>query len=72
MASIRIGCILFFEAVFNAPTAIHIILFTIGTEADAKNGDPINYLVAMKYLETFKEMAGGQDNKTVFCKEGGF
>jgi regulator of protease activity HflC (stomatin/prohibitin superfamily) len=36
------------------------------TEAVAKNGDPINYLVAMKYLETFKEMVGGQDNKTVY------
>jgi regulator of protease activity HflC (stomatin/prohibitin superfamily) len=36
------------------------------TEAIAKNGDPINYLVAMKYLETFKEMVGGQDNKTVY------
>ena len=36
------------------------------TEAVAKNGDPINYLVAMKYLETFKEMVSGEDNKTVY------
>jgi regulator of protease activity HflC (stomatin/prohibitin superfamily) len=36
------------------------------TDAIAKNGDPINYLVAMKYLETFKEMVSGQDNKTVY------
>jgi len=36
------------------------------TEAVAKNGDPINYLVAMKYLETFKEMVGGENNKTVY------
>ncbi|MCE4566740.1 SPFH/Band 7/PHB domain protein [Maribellus sp. CM-23] len=36
------------------------------TEAISKNGDPINYLVAMKYLETFKEMVSGQDNKTVY------
>ncbi len=36
------------------------------TEAVAKNGDPINYLVAMKYLETFKEMVSGKDNKTVY------
>lgn len=36
------------------------------TEAIAKNGDPINYLVAMKYLETFKEMVSGEDNKTVY------
>ncbi len=36
------------------------------TDAVAKNGDPINYLVAMKYLETFKEMVSGKDNKTVY------
>lgn len=36
------------------------------TEAIAKNGDPVNYLVAMKYLETFKEMVSGKDNKTVY------
>lgn len=36
------------------------------TSAIAKNGDPINYLVAMKYLETFKEMVGGENNKTVY------
>jgi regulator of protease activity HflC (stomatin/prohibitin superfamily) len=36
------------------------------TEAVSKNGDPINYLVAMKYLETFKEMVSGKDNKTVY------
>jgi len=36
------------------------------TEAVAKNGDPINYLVALKYLETFKEMVSGEDNKTVY------
>lgn len=36
------------------------------TEAVAKNGDPINYLVAMKYLETLREMVTGKDNKTVY------
>lgn len=36
------------------------------TKAVAQNGDPINYLVAMKYLETFKEMVSGEDNKTVY------
>jgi len=29
-------------------------------------GDPINYLVAMKYLETLKEMTSGEDNKVVY------
>ena len=36
------------------------------TEAVAKNGDPINYLIAMKYLETFREMVSGENNKTVY------
>ncbi len=36
------------------------------TEAIEQKGDPVNYLVAMKYLETFKEMVEGKDNKTVF------
>lgn len=28
--------------------------------------DPVNYLLAVKYIETLKEVAGGQDNKTVY------
>ncbi len=36
------------------------------TEAIEKNGDPVNYLVAMKYLETFREMVEGKDNKTIY------
>lgn len=36
------------------------------TDAVAKNGDPINYLVAMKYLETFRQMVEGKDNKTIY------
>jgi len=33
---------------------------------DAENGDPINYLIASKYIETLQEMVSGQDNKTVY------
>lgn len=36
------------------------------TEAVENTGDPINYLVAMKYLETLKEMTSGEDNKVVY------
>lgn len=36
------------------------------TEAIENTGDPINYLVAMKYLETLKEMTSGEDNKVVY------
>ena len=36
------------------------------TDAVAKNGDPINYLVAIKYIETLSQMVEGKDNKIVY------
>ncbi|MGI6719027.1 MAG: SPFH domain-containing protein [Bacteroidales bacterium] len=37
------------------------------SEAVADRGaDPVNYLLAIKYIETLKEIAGGQNNKTVY------
>ena len=37
------------------------------TEAVADGGaDPVNYLLAVKYIESLKEIAGGQENKTVY------
>jgi regulator of protease activity HflC (stomatin/prohibitin superfamily) len=30
------------------------------------NGDPINYLIAVRYIETLKEMVSGQNNKVVY------
>jgi len=36
-------------------------------EAVADRGaDPVNYLLAVKYIETLREVAGGQQNKTVY------
>ena len=36
-------------------------------EAVADRGaDPVNYLLAVKYIETLKEVAGGQESKTVY------
>lgn len=32
----------------------------------ASNGDPTNYLIAMKYLETLQEMTSGKDNKVIY------
>jgi regulator of protease activity HflC (stomatin/prohibitin superfamily) len=29
-------------------------------------GDPVNYLVAIRYIDTFKEMVSGKDNKLVY------
>lgn len=37
------------------------------TEAVSSGGaDPVNYLLAVKYIETLKEIASGQQNKTVY------
>jgi len=33
---------------------------------DSKNGDPVNYLIATKYIDTLQEMVSGQDNKTIY------
>lgn len=38
----------------------------ISQAVETKNGDPINYLIAMKYIETLKEMVSGEDNKTIY------
>ena len=31
-----------------------------------KKGDPVNYLIAVRYIDTLKEMTSGKDNKTVY------
>lgn len=31
-----------------------------------RGADPVNYLLAVKYIETLKDIAGGQSNKTVY------
>jgi regulator of protease activity HflC (stomatin/prohibitin superfamily) len=31
-----------------------------------KSGNPMSYLIAMRYLETLKEMTSGEDNKTIY------
>jgi regulator of protease activity HflC (stomatin/prohibitin superfamily) len=30
------------------------------------NGDPVNYLIAVRYIDTLKEMVSGKDNKMVY------
>jgi regulator of protease activity HflC (stomatin/prohibitin superfamily) len=42
--------------------AIKLVTSAINT----KNGDPINYLIATKYIETLQKMVSGQDNKTIY------
>ncbi len=37
------------------------------TEAiSAGQGDPVNYLIAIRYIETLKEMVSGKDNKVIY------
>jgi regulator of protease activity HflC (stomatin/prohibitin superfamily) len=36
------------------------------TNAIKSKGDPVNYLVAIRYIDTLKEMVSGQDNKMVY------
>ncbi|MDR0604194.1 MAG: SPFH/Band 7/PHB domain protein [Bacteroidales bacterium] len=31
-----------------------------------QNGDPVNYLVAIRYIDTLKEMVSGKDNKMIY------
>lgn len=42
--------------------AIENITKAIGSE----NSDPVNYLIAVRYLETLKDMTSGKDNKTIY------
>jgi len=42
--------------------AIKLVTNAVNTE----NGDPINYLIATKYIETLQKMVSGQDNKTIY------
>ena len=43
--------------------AIRLVAETIKETA---KGDPVNYLIAQKYLETLEKMTQGEDSKTVF------
>lgn len=36
------------------------------TDAIASKGDPANYLIAVRYIDTLKEMVSGQDNKVIY------
>lgn len=38
----------------------------ISSAVSSTGSDPVNYLLAVKYIETLKEIAAGQQNKTVY------
>ena len=38
----------------------------VSNEIKGFSGDPVQYLIAQRYLETLQEMTSGKDNKTVY------
>ena len=38
----------------------------VSDEIKTFSGDPVQYLIAQRYLETLQEMTSGKDNKTVY------
>ncbi|PTN08087.1 SPFH domain-containing protein [Mangrovibacterium marinum] len=38
----------------------------VSNSVDSQHGNPINYLIATKYIETLEEMVSGKDNKTIY------
>jgi len=36
------------------------------TDAVTTKGDPVNYLIAVRYVDTLKEMVSGKDNKVIY------
>ncbi len=40
--------------------------FKVIAENVAEKGDPINYLIAIRYVDTLKNMVTGQDNKVIY------
>lgn len=62
--------------ILRAEGEAQAIILNAQAEADAiirvakavaqSNTDPATYMLAMKYIETLKEMTSGQDNKTVY------
>lgn len=41
-------------------------LKTITDAITSEGGDPVNYMVALKYIEAFEKMVSGKDNKVVY------
>jgi regulator of protease activity HflC (stomatin/prohibitin superfamily) len=51
--------------ILNAKAEADAIL-RVAEAVSKSNVDPATYILAMKYIETLKEMTSGQDNKTVY------
>jgi len=54
------------EARIKVATAEKEAIDRITEAISASKGDPANYLIAVRYIETLKEMVSGQNNKVVY------
>lgn len=54
------------EAIKAVAEAEAAALKSIGEAVKETNGDPMQYLIAMKYIETLEKMVSGKDNKVVY------
>jgi len=54
------------EARVKVATAEKEAIDRITEAISASQGDPANYLIAVRYIETLKEMVSGQNNKVVY------
>mgnify|MGYP002725517712 CR=1 FL=1 len=54
------------EARIKVATAEKEAIERITEAISVSKGDPANYLIAVRYIETLKEMVSGQDNKVVY------
>ena len=54
------------EARVKVATAEKEAIDRITEAISASKGDPANYLIAVRYIETLKEMVSGQNNKVVY------
>jgi regulator of protease activity HflC (stomatin/prohibitin superfamily) len=54
------------EALVRVAQAEAEAIKQIREQISVSNGDPANYLIAVKYIETLKEMVSGKENKVIY------
>lgn len=54
------------EAIIRVAEAEAAAIAKISQATASTKGDPVQYLIAIRYIDTLKDMVSGQDNKTVY------
>ncbi|GIV42681.1 MAG: paraslipin [Vicingaceae bacterium] len=54
------------EAIIRVAEAEAAAIAKISQAIASTKGDPVQYLIAIRYIDTLKDMVSGQDNKTVY------